>query len=629
MWNYSYSFADAMLAIVLMAHYFSMPRANTRTNRTFLQLLGMHIGTLAADMLATYADESYAILPAFWLYILNMAFFMLYLARAYWFFRITCDILHLHPEKHRRMLLASSSVFLMCGFITLSSVFTGAVFRIGANGYSRGPFYHILYACWLFYLALGVVLLFRRSGAVNPYQFFSVLGYHLILLAGNVARFLLPQYLIMGAFCLMAILQIYLVFENPDLYLTTRRIAFNATALRDELADIVSGKQPFHILAFAIQNYVDTRGIYGGMQMDRGVDMIARYLNKNFLGYRVFYLRNGCFALLGPRNSVMWDVILGKITDRFQQPWVADDVELYLAVAFVSVDSDSAPASSDKVVNSLISALSHASQAEDGKIEAVDIRELEREADVKRALAHSLAENKLEVFLQPLIDSVTRQPVAAEALARIRDASGNLISPSTFVPIAERTGKINILGEQVLQKTCRFIRDHDLDSMGISWINVNLSPAQCMKGDLSDRFLSILSENGVSPACIRLEITEQSVADISLMESHIEKLRMSGFNFSLDDYGSGYSNLGRVNQYPFVNIKLDMEIVWDYFHDQNQLLPSMVKAFKEIGYSVTAEGIESAEMADALSAIGCDYLQGFYFSKPLPMDKFVETYSRA
>ena len=94
----------------------------------------------------------------------------------------------------------------------------------------------------------------------------------------------------------------------------------------------------------------------------------------------------------------------------------------------------------------------------------------------------------------------------------------------------------------------------------------------------------------------------------------------------LDDYGSGYSNLTRVRHYPFVNIKLDMEVVWDYNREGDSLLPNIVKAFRQMGFSITAEGIETREMADALTEIGCDYLQGFLFDRPLPMDEFVEKY---
>ncbi len=628
MWNYNYILTSLLVLLVLLCHYLAMPRANIRINRTFIQLVNVQLGTLLFDLFSSRVDEDFAFIPAYWLYILNMAFFVFYLARAFWFYRITCDILHIRPEKEPRKGLLVASVFGVSELIALSSFFTGAVFRIGEMGYERGPAYSVLYVCWYFYLALSFVLIFRYRSRLSGYELFSVLGYNLILVIGNIVRVLLPRYLIMDTFCTLSILVIYLAFENPDLYLANRRIAFNMVALREEVTDLFAKKRPFHILAFVVQDYVETRGIYGGTQMDRGVDMIAQYLTLEFPSCRIFYLRNGCFAMLGPQR-MPWDLIHEKVNARFQEPWIAGDAELYLSASYAQVGSDSGMESADKTINNLVRALNRASQSAGGMINLDTTRELDREAEIKRALEQALDQGKLEVFLQPLIDSRSRTLVGAEALSRIRGTDGRMIPPSLFVPVAEQSGKINSLGEQVFEQVCHFIRDNDLNALGLSWINVNLSPVQCMKKDLSDCFLSILTESGVSPDLIRLEITEQAVADIPLLETHIETLRQNGFRFSLDDYGSGYSNLSRVKHYPFINIKLDMEVVWDYFHDQDQLLPSIVQAFKQMGYSVTAEGIESEEMAESLSAIGCDYLQGFYFSKPLPLGEFVSKYSRA
>ena len=111
--------------------------------------------------------------------------------------------------------------------------------------------------------------------------------------------------------------------------------------------------------------------------------------------------------------------------------------------------------------------------------------------------------------------------------------------------------------------------------------------------------------------------------DFSLLRNQIISLHEHGFEFSLDDYGSGYSNLSRVRQYPFTNIKIDMEVVRNYCRDRDLLLPAMVQAFRKMSFSVTAEGIETEEMADAMKDIGCNYLQGYFFSRPVPMDEFL------
>ena len=105
--------------------------------------------------------------------------------------------------------------------------------------------------------------------------------------------------------------------------------------------------------------------------------------------------------------------------------------------------------------------------------------------------------------------------------------------------------------------------------------------------------------------------------------SQIDALTKQGFKFVLDDYGTGYSNLTRLKKCPFINIKLDMEVVWDYCNKPDEILPMMTQAFKHMDFSITAEGIENKHMADAMKALGCDYFQGFYYSKPLPMEDFI------
>ena len=260
-------------------------------------------------------------------------------------------------------------------------------------------------------------------------------------------------------------------------------------------------------------------------------------------------------------------------------------------------------------------------------IDLDEIHDLDRQVDVKRELEKAIEENNVEIFLQPLIECDSGTMCGAEVLARIRNSEGRILSPGIFIPIAEQNGQINRLGSQVFEKACRFISEGKLAATGLQWVNVNLSPIQCMNRDLSDQFTEILDRYGVDAKYIHLEITEASMIDLSLLQKQIQTLQENGFRFALDDYGTGYSNLTRVKHYPFINIKLDMEVVWDYYKERDALLPAIIKAFKQLNFSVTAEGIETEEMGKVMKAAGCDYLQGYYFSKPLPADEFVAKYS--
>ena len=163
--------------------------------------------------------------------------------------------------------------------------------------------------------------------------------------------------------------------------------------------------------------------------------------------------------------------------------------------------------------------------------------------------------------------------------------------------------------------------------MGVEWINVNLSPVQFLRKDLADRYAAIIEKYGINPDKIHLEITEESMIDDNFLKKQIQAFGDKGFKFVLDDYGTGYSNLSRLKKCPFINIKLDMSIVWDYFNEPDDILPTMIQAFKQMGFGITSEGVEDDEMAKVMKKIGCDYLQGYFYSKPVPLDEFVKMYS--
>ena len=627
MWNYHYVVPSVLVLIVFVIYYFIMPRLDIKMNHTFLWILAVECMVMLADIVSSRADEQYAAVPVWLLYVLNMLFFVLFELRAVLFFRFTADILRLDREKEAWKIRAYEMVFYVSELITVSSFFTGAVFRITEDGYQRGPLYDILYVCFFFYIGISVVLLCIYHSRLTRFGLLSALAFHIVLFIGNIIRILMPQFLVMNTFCLMAIIIIYLSFEDPILYLESRGRVFNQAAFR-EILEETAGRRPYRILAFILKNYTDAREIYGGTQMDQGVILIGQYLRETYPAQSIFYLRGGRFVILG-NVTMNWDQMREQIQERFLKSWKADDAELDLEAAFVQVGSASQMNTVDKIINNLYIALENAGEASDQEDKLIDLDgllEIDRQVTVKRSLEKALEQGKVEIFLQPLVDTRTGKVTCAEALARIRDAEGKLILPGEFISVAEKCGKIGQVGEQVFEKTCKFISDFAPEEWGIEWINVNLSPLQCMRKDLGERFTRILREYHVNPERIHLEITEESMIDVSKPLKQIQTLQEDGFRFVLDDYGSGYSNLARVKRYPFTNIKLDMELVWDYFKERDVLLPTIIQAFKQMHFSVTAEGIETKEMADVMTSLGCDYLQGFYFSRPLPVADFVKRY---
>lgn len=626
MYNFNFTIPSVLILCILLGYFLLQPRLPVRQNRLFFGILLLEILVILFDVLSSQADMNYARLPLALTSALNMGFFVLFLMRIYWFFLYAMDLLGLLAFRNRRAFGLFALVFMFCELITLSSFWTGAVYSVDAAGYHRGPLYNVLYVCFFFYLLLSLVLTVRYRSRLDRHQMAGSLACSGILIAGNIVRILLPQYLVMNTFCLMAILVIYLSFENPARHISSTG-GFTLPSLHKYMAERIPIGN-YRILGFTLPNYADAQAVYGVKQMEQGVALISAYIRKRYPHLLFFYLRQGCFALVGPA-SMDRETVQAEIAERFRRPWQANGADLYLNVNFAHLSDASGLDSADRVVDGLLLALYELGDSERLDAAPIDVdhaEHLERELMVKRALDHAVEGGGVEVFLQPIIQAQTGALVGAEALARLRDEHGGLIRPDEFIPLAERNGQINRLGDQMAEGVCRFLRDQAHGVPGLRWVNMNLSPVQCMDRGLCGRLTALLEQYGVPTHRVHLEITEASMIDFSLLLEQMSELWKVGFSFSLDDYGSGYSNMSRLRCFPFSNIKLDMDVVWAHCADPDQVLPTFVEVFKDKGYSIVAEGIETEEMAQIMRDMGCDYLQGFYYSRPLSVGDFMEKY---
>ncbi len=628
MWNFGFVIPSFLIIIIVLMFYFSLPRLDIRKNHFFLLLLIVESVVISLDIFSSYADNNYRDFPLFLTYLLNVGFFVAFYARGACFFAFIASSFRIVNAKNIRRYNVIHIPLLISEVLAITSPWTGLIFSITDDGYVSGPLYNILYVLFGYYLFLSFMIVFLFSRNIRRKRhYYSLFFCNTILLVGIILRKLFPTLLLMDTFCLISILIVYLATENPEFYLEARGSVFNATAFRDYI-DENNGRLRHKILGVVVKNYHEMRDIYGGRQIDAGIVLISNYLTQNYKDITTFYYRKGRFIMLG-NKGLDYSRISAEIKERFKRPWRADELELYLEAGLVQFDMGSRVQSADSLLNFLIRAFDKADKGSDELIFVSDneLRINEDETAIKRHLETAVDNDKVEVFLQPLVDAQTETLKGAEALCRIRDDNNNILPPGAFIHIAEANGRINQLGEQVFEKTCRFISEHDVRSLGLEWINVNLSPIQFMKSDLAERFDSIIRKYNVDPHMIHLEITEESMIDENLLHRQITAMQEKGFSFVLDDYGIGYSNLTRLKKCSFINVKLDMSLVWDYYKDPDEILPSMIQAFKHMNFGITSEGIEDKKMAEMMCSIGCDLLQGYYYSKPLSMNDFLRKYS--
>jgi len=243
------------------------------------------------------------------------------------------------------------------------------------------------------------------------------------------------------------------------------------------------------------------------------------------------------------------------------------------------------------------------------------------EEDLRNALEH----DQLELYYQPKIDCRTERVVGAEALVRWHHPERGLILPGEFISVAEECGLINRLGAWVLEKACRqtrIWRDSTLSDLRIA---VNLSPAQFQDAELVDSVTKIVKETALPHGTLELEITESILMNNpEKAVSTLKELKELGVLIAIDDFGTGYSSLNYLKRFPVTSIKIDRSFVNDIHVDVDD--KAIVDAVIGLGHSlnleVVAEGVEEVEQLVYLQEKGCDFIQGFLFSKPLPASTF-------
>ena len=245
----------------------------------------------------------------------------------------------------------------------------------------------------------------------------------------------------------------------------------------------------------------------------------------------------------------------------------------------------------------------------------------ERYKRVAQAIGDARNTDRLKVHYQPIYNSKTGKIHSAEALARLKDPELGMVFPDEFIAVAEQTGDIAWIGEYVFGHACSFLASGGGDAYGLKTMEINLSTIQCLDPELPQKFSSIAASNHISPAHINLEITETAeVYSKAGMFNTMENLIKAGFSFALDDFGTGYANYSYLVNYPFQLVKVDKSFLWEAGKSpENRIVfENMLQLIEKLGKKAVVEGVETKQQLDFLIGAGVDYLQGYYYSKPIP-----------
>ncbi len=330
-------------------------------------------------------------------------------------------------------------------------------------------------------------------------------------------------------------------------------------------------------------------------------------------------------------NSLTYhaQTVAENIIEKITMPYLIANHDLYISpsigITLYADDDDCV----DLILKRGDTAMYHAKDAGRNTYRFYQHR-MQEQADARltleKNLRRAIEKQELSVHYQPQ-SSLTGKIIGAEALIRWHQPELGMIAPIEFIAIAEETGLIVEIGCWIIQAVCQQMNKWDLQGMFVPHIAINISPKQFHQADFVSVVIRIIAAHQIKPNRILLEITEGVfLKNIEEAISKMNVLKMYGFSFSIDDFGTGYSSLSYLKRLPFDQLKIDQSFTNDLINNSSgaAIVQAIIVMAEGLGLNLIAEGVETHQQLNCLSDYGCHFFQGYYFSKALPPDQFVD-----
>ena len=621
--------AGIAIMIVIFIFYFIDRKSAIRSNQLFLYQALAIFASLVIDIVSLIAINNPDIFNEF----ITKSLCKLYLVTVtlvccLGFVYVIGDIEYSHNKLFSFLCFSTFIILVISSVLILSLPLNISYDPNGLNDYTEGAPVIITYVSTFVMMGLTVFMVLKFRNEIYAKRVLGVLIFITLWALGAGIQGLFNYVLSdLGVIILcvslaetLGSLVIYIMLENPSLNIDKVTGALNKRAFKDYIDNAIRKGIKKEIILLNYDNEM-TKAILD-------YNSLPKVLVKALSDYPVKIFKND-------KNDFIVTTDNNKMTDletriaEFKEKFflknnITTDIPLKI---FLFNDLSFYSDASDFIdVMDYINMNQTNIEKHIIKITKEKVEEVHEKFDIKKKCDKALASKKVIVYFQPIYSNINLKFTAAEALVRLLDDDGKLIYPNDFIEDMERDGKIIELGKIVFEDVCRFISQNDMEKLGIHYIEVNLSTIQCLQENLAETYIEIAKKYNVNPKYINLEITETGQIAKKILLRNMEKLREYGFTFSLDDFGTGNSNLNYIVDMPVEIVKFDKTMVNSYFNNQiaSYVMNSTINMIKGLGYKIVFEGIETEEQTKVAKEIKIEYIQGYYYSKPINQDDFKE-----
>lgn len=632
-----FDLAALVVAVIIIAAQFFRKMTSGRSNVCLLALLTAVICAGVFDIWAECygtwlppdalpIEQRWLLYDAYFVFrLLNTPLYILYIIAA-------TGTWH-NLRRHKGMLALMVVPYLVILASVIFNHFNGLVFYIDDSFvYHRGPAIFVNHVVTAIYMIFGFVYLIHYRRVLPVDKFVALLTMLPLNVIAVLIQLFIPELLVEIFMTTMTAMLVTIVVQRPEETINPVIGVRNRIAYETDMRKAFIVSKPMSVVFVKLVNSRSVTTVLGhdhnNMLMRKIGAELTQACGHNKLGANVYYLEEGAFAAMsecGDERRV--EQAAREFAHGVSRTLHIDQlaIDLNPCVCTLRCPRDISSYEALLQFGSLFYTFMPSGDVVTSVGSMKDQSMLQLQLDLDGLLHRAMSEQRFEMYYQPIFDVATGRFASAEALIRLYDEEYGFISPALFIPAAEKNGTILQIGDFVIEDVCRFLERCNSEGVPLRYVEVNLSMVQCMQQDLVQGVMGALERHSLRPEQLNLEITETSANTAQdIVHKNMIALAEQGITFSLDDFGTGYSNISRIFELPFSIIKLDKSLA-DRVGEQSEqgFLRHLVIMLNEIGMEVVVEGLETRAAVERFCEMGCDYIQGYYFSRPLPEDEFL------
>ena len=482
---------------------------------------------------------------------------------------------------------------------------------------------YIIYVIAFFYFILSFIEIVFSWNAITPRRSVALIYLFTLTMLG-----VMVQLIFINIKCEMfaealALMGAMFAVESEDDRIDADTGIYNRRALQMDMYNMLMMKEQASLIFIKINNANIIERVTRSINYDTLDIEVSEYLKTLVPRYRIYHPNKESFIIVcSIQDNCSPFKLRDSISSRFNEVWEIYGTAFKLDAIVLKADIPTELSSYNDIVYVADTLIPPAVALNNG-----EMKWIMRRAEIESAIKKCLFYGGFEVVYQPTICNDGETVHGAEALVRMNDDELGPITPDEFIPIAEQIGLVDDIDDFVLNEVCGFIKSGLFEDYKLDCINVNLSVIQCLKPGFFKYILETVDYYGVEHSKINFEITESvGPDDYDVLSMVTHQLKSAGFLLSMDDYGTGYSNVEGIFSLEFDVVKIDKSILWNAVKDDRGriILENSIRMIHGLGCKVLVEGVETEEQMKLLQAYGVDYLQGFHFAKPLAKDSFLK-----